>query len=571
MAGVPGDKDPKKIRFVRWFRRNVHWVRTLLMGVVIFCAMAAVFMWWATPAAKVTSHGENWVILVLVALIFLIGRLFVSDKSLRLGGKALGERHIYDKWESTGDALVLGDQYVSTVVLTDLYSCVIPATTALTSPATFTERITERRELGDERISVTMVRTFSGAKDLRAVPALRVEKGTLIGSLSVAVDGKASRTLTHGQARGLMIVCLYILHDEVLPSSSPFMTKAIPAVLADKPITDDELAHLLSHIDDVERTSGETDATRALRVLTRLVTTCDFVFVVAPEGCDKPTKVSISYQEPHGARVRTAGAWIRRTLGLGRRDYLTDLHTASESPSYHLDIAGPDGMFVQNSHVILPHDGQTVRPTAVGASTPRERAELVFIRSPRGDSGIHLYARDMDGSPVVVADPSSKRKVAVKPQFVVELRERPPGILGPTFVLSFWIAAVTWVVGVNYEVVFPTVTTPGSAWPAVIFGVPALVAGWLLSKLTKEVLRVISIATFLCVAWVSLNAAFVVTLAALKTTGISLGGFSLWNIHLHHPTWALAMFLTGFNLLVCLWLFIVRNARYASTINERAN
>ncbi len=558
-------KESLGVRLLGFVRRNVHWLRTAFVAGVVLCVLATVFMAFPNPVFAVAASGEHWLLAIIGILGFLVLRILLTDDVLRIGSRVVNENHIYDRYASRSDPNLLLDRYLGHILDTRWEGSVPATTTAIVTPSTLTDRISERRALGETRSAVTVSRTFTGAPDLRAAPALRVAKGTLVGALTVHVNGKAARTLTTAQARGLLLVALYGGHDDVFPASSPFLTEAVPAVLADRSIDDVLLDTLLGHIDQVEATNGVTPASRALRTLTRLATTCDFVFVDVPDGCKDATKVTISYHEAYGTKVRSVGSRVRRLFGLGRRDYIVDIHSAAEAASYHLDMEGHEDMFIQNAYVTLPYqrtDDSSLRP----APRSPDRAEYMFIRSPQGDSSIHLYARDLDASDILVGEQSGK-KITAKPHFVVELRERPPGILGPTLALSAWLVAVTWVVGLNYGDVFAS-TSPGSSWPAVIFGVPALVAGWLLSKMTKDVLRVISIPTFLCVAWVAVNSALLVTLAALSTTGIELGVVNLGRIHLEHPTWAFMMWTTAFALAVCLWLFIVRSARYASTINK---
>jgi hypothetical protein len=541
------------------------------MTVLIADVVWMVFLALPSPVSRVDPSIDRWLLAAIIATVFLILRIVLTESVLDGFARAVGDDSVIRHRMSGAQAAdpLLADQYLSLVLESDLVQTLIPATTALVSPATYTDRITENRTLGEERSSVSITRTVSGAATLTAIPVLRVEKGTLVGSLSVTVDGKAGRTLTFDQARGLLIAVIYTLHDRVFKPSAKFLDAAVTAILQQKPISDEGLAALLAHIERHEADHGESAASRALRAITYLATTCDYVFAVVDEGCEKATKVTISYEEPYRIPINSFSSIVRRTFGLGRRDYVSDLHTASEARSYHLDVTGPDGMYVDNPYVVMPFRSSAAHEAPISTRTTRERDELVLIAPSRGDAKTHLYVRDLDGSPLIAsADPA--RYLRTKPQFVIEFREKPPGFLGPTATLSLWVATVTWVVGFNYMAVFPTVATPGSAWPAVIFGVPALVTGLLLSKLSTETLRVISVYTFFCVAWLAIDAAAVVTLAALKTTGISLGPVTLGIVHLEHRSWAAMMVLTALNLLACCWIFISASTRYASVINERA-
>jgi hypothetical protein len=155
---------------------------------------------------------------------------------------------------------------------------------------------------------------------------------------------------------------------------------------------------------------------------------------------------------------------------------------------------------------------------------------------------------------------------------VVKYREVPPGLMGPLFGVSAWLAAITWIVGVVHDQVFGTNSGLVGAWPTLIFGIPALVTGWLLSRATQATVRVISIPSFLVLVWLAANAAALITIVALKSAGIETPP---WNLDIPfigvqkvtHPTWVLMMFLTGFNTLIAGSMLLTKSSRYASVIN----
>ncbi|KDA05221.1 hypothetical protein DC31_02160 [Microbacterium sp. CH12i] len=443
---------------------------------------------------------------------------------------------------------------------------------AVVAPDTIFTRVSERRELGDERATVTVARTVEGHPALRhlvLIPILRIPKAKLVGALSVQIDGKPARTVPTSMSRGLLVRMLQQLvvqaandaSDEQKQLLLQFAARAGQAIVSDVPLEERIRGQWLAVCDDVLRSLAPQPAEPWLVALAEIALSSDIIFAVVPEGCGSTRRISVSYTEPYGERVIGVVNHIRRLVGIGPAEYKIDLHRIAEANSYHLDVTTVANTYVEEASVIVP-----------GARAERDRAavepssELIQVASLRGDGQTHLYWRNYRRDGITGGSARS-----TTPQFYLRIRERPPGLLGPTLALSAWTTTLTCAVGYFYPLLFANTSGGSSVWTTVILAAPALLAGWLLSRLTVDSLRIMSASTFMLVATLALIVALLVTMSAFTMSGVSLPTWELSaQLLVYHPDWMLLMAMTMLHALATGLLFIGRGRRYRSTINERA-
>lgn len=446
---------------------------------------------------------------------------------------------------------------------------------ALVSPPTVFTRVSERRTLGAERADVSLTRTVGGAagnEDLVLVPVLRFPRGTVLGAISVTIDGKPARTLPTSVARGLLVRMLRLLTAsatrEAVPAVRDRLRDLVPFVLStaasDLPVSAARRRAWLRLFDRYAALdSDRTDDVRFLRALAEISLAADVVFAVVPGGCRQATRISIEYQEPYAQPVKTLVGWIRRIVGIGITDFSLLLDRAAESRSYHLDVRAGDTTYVEEADVVLPPGWDEGAPSQRGGM-----AELIQVSPLRGDAHAHLYWRDFDAARAPLAERRRRTGIST-PEFRIRIRERPPGLIGATSALSLWIVLITWGVGYFYPVLFAGGSMSNSAWATLILGAPALVTGWLLSRLTAESMRSMSISAFALIVWLSINIAGVVAVVALAANGAQVADVALTPaVTVHHLGWLMLMASTGLHVCASGLLLFGRGVRYARTINE---
>lgn len=549
----------------------------------------------ATPAVVTALASSDWLWqLGMVVLVAAALRWLIADRWLEVLRKATGDTTILSHFTSEEPVGIGRDpfldrrQAVLAAEATLLQPIPVPPATpsghsaadsdpealrtairALIAPDTIFARVSERRDLSEERASVTVTRTIGGdpgLQHLTMVPVLRVPRGTLIGSLTVTVDGKPGRTIPMSISRGILIQMLRSLtigasgeerrHAALFTALAGFVARTI---VSDRPLKPGELRKAFAKFENVVHAPGTSQVTW-FKAFTTMVTASEIVFAAVDPGCALTTKVSVTFDEPYRQRARWLSPRVKRLVGIGITDFKVDLHRAAESRAYHLDITAPSTTYVEEAVVAL----NGLSPS-VNEADP-ERAELIEVAPLRGDGRAHLYWRDFGD-----AD-SAYGLGAATPEFRLRLRERPPGLLGATTALSFWIAAITWLVGYFYPVLFVNGGMGSSVWATLILAAPALLTGWLLSKLTADAMRFMSLSTFVLIVWLAVNVAAVVSIAALTMSGAA--NWSLrWEpwFDIEHFNWFLLMVLTMLHLCACVLLFIGRGSRYARTINERVD
>lgn len=448
------------------------------------------------------------------------------------------------------------------------------ATRALTVPDTVFSRVSERYILGDERADVTLARTIEGNDSLAALvllPVLRVKRGSLLGALTLTVDGSPSRTLPAVTSRGVMVAMLSNTAVEVnrlLGSTgkaeqlASVVRRVSDLVVSDLQPEDEARAALLSDLDTATDGHQDEDDVRMMRALVDICLLTDVIFAPVPEGCAQTRRIVVEFTSPYRDRVEGWAGTARRFVGIGRDVIGIDLLRVAETNAYHLDVTANEATYIEQADVYLP--------AAHGEALKRvpdddDDSEYLHVSPLRGDNRAHVYWRDFR-----VRLDRAAQQAGVVPRLELQLRERPPGLLGPAFALSLWIATITWAVGYFYPVLFSSTDVTRSAWSTLILAAPALLTGMLLSRLTSDAVRSMSISTFALVIWLSLNVAAVVTMGALSLSGVDLAPFPVHaSITLGQPGWFFLMASTGFHLLSCGLLFLGRGRRYIRTINER--
>jgi len=565
-----------------------------LLGFLRFVAMSLIALppvlslfYITTPVAHVDIEG-GWPLLFVVLFVIGLGfRVLISDAALKVIGDLIpgARKGTHGDWHEGPVEAGLADYYLARYFYSGHSQAANEAMSALLIPSSVTSRVSESHVLKDERSEVSLTRTVRGSDSLTLLPVIRVPKGQLIGSLSVEVDGQASRTLPFDETKGLLLVMLYTAFEKVVGSGTqdPLLEELAALVVARHAPDNDSAEAWLEEVEQRNSASSALAEDRvALRKIVLATMSLDFVFAIVDGGCSVTRRVRVTHQRPYPDGIFGLGTRFQRAVGLGRRDFSFELGAAGESRSYHLNVEAPKAMYVEDSYTQLPFDIGTANSSTLKAGG-RMRDEVLAVGRRAGDNFAHLYLRDFDGAPLTQVDGAVSDHARTKPLFRVELRERPPGILGTMVAVSFWIASLTWVVGIYHTKVFPSHAmtahaiaahatavnaTTGSGWPTLIFGVPAIVVGWLLSKVTNASLRTTTVGTFLLLTWLAIDAAMLVTIAALKSVGVSTDPWSWGDIHVVHTTWTLMMLLTALNFASCFGVYVIRNFRYAATINE---
>jgi hypothetical protein len=168
----------------------------------------------------------------------------------------------------------------------------------------------------------------------------------------------------------------------------------------------------------------------------------------------------VKLSEPDSTKRLSLQGWLRQALGAKPVEVAIELDNASTCQSYHLRIAGPEGMYLAAQ---IPTDlDRIISRQAKGAPTP----PYCRFRRRLGQAHVHFYARYFP-----------EKLSGEKPRIKFRYFEAPPGstsrasITAAACLILVWLAgAISVTSGGSYQ---------GSDIPALLLAFPALAATWL--------------------------------------------------------------------------------------------
>jgi hypothetical protein len=208
---------------------------------------------------------------------------------------------------------------------------------------------------------------------------------------------------------------------------------------------------------------------------------------------------------------------IQILFGLVRRSDQYELHHSRESQSYHFRATVPEGLYVYDLVGTWIDDARGMVSGLFAGLPLRPLRPLWEISDTRGLDHVHAYGRDLDvWSRSGVAESglqTSGRTAAIR----FELREKPPGLMFVIVLLSSFLAVLVVAASKWHDLIFVTDRGDKSApWPVIIFGVPAIVSGWVAARFTQESVKLLSISTICVAGWTLTNAAAAVAVSAFS-------------------------------------------------------
>lgn len=348
---------------------------------------------------------------------------------------------------------------------------------------------------------------------------------------------------------------------------------------------------------------------------------------------DRWARVLVRYAALQRTAWGATSESVRMKLGMMPKKVGMELPLASESHSYHLEVIAPDGMYFYDlkphlsenpsvgattrrasgvwptfwqaaqaicsrlvswrkyqwrrvvyivhvwRHVLINNKGDSdirsaiqrlrserFEQDSVSLQTLRTDISPSYRTNERGLSSAHVYTRAIGN--LLVSNSGNMEGVPVVPHIRWELRERPPGILLPAVFLGIYVTSLVWAVGALRHVFDP----PSESASAILFGIPAVMSAWVLSKFTGERVERASVFSLIAVVWTVLNT-LATTLGALALMSQKepwaftfpagwpldvLHGFVIGDI-----IWPLLMLSTGTNLACLSVMLVARMGRYA--------
>lgn len=455
------------------------------------------------------------------------------------------------------------------------------------------------RQLGDD-----------GAPRRVLVPVLHPKRGSLVDKLSVTVDSQPVRTLSHRESHGAVICAVKILLKMSFPNDKPIRDELFKSLrqhmISDVEVTDTSQLTLIKSVRDAASArmgSGGDSAKLASNALVGIIQRllCSYLVVAVIDDI----KISRSYIKLRcvyaAEKQRISGlGWLKKLhgtlyhflrtcFGLTARSHVLRLVLATEAQSYHLRTEVPNGMYVYEHRIDLAE----VQTRDVSVPFPQDNTRAIDpdlrLSSTRGQAHVHVYARDLD---VLTARQAQSGELVRIPILTLELRERPPGLLFTVWFLSMFLAVLTLGVGIYHNLVFgidiqaldhacltpdresfikngglcDLTRTVSSGWPTLLFGIPALVSGWLVSRFTEDAVSRLSLSTIAVTGWFIFNAVSAVVLSALKFGILMIAPTPILNTIVTQPLWSLLIISCTGSAAMCSLLLFFRVRRYVERV-----
>lgn len=484
-------------------------------------------------------------------------------------------------------------------------------------PSAYIMRISEQIELGDEayvfKTTQTLVDANATGAERVLVPVLTPPKGALVDNLRISCDSDvAVRTLSYRETLGAVLTMGEIMVDLVLGTVPKDLWKEMTEdILRERVAHSSEMQAMSKRIHGITEGLTSADARVLRNFLHNFISDIQATFpIIAVVPAAKEIKLKVGFTEDRtrvGGRESGGGpisfwewvySYIRSCFGLVRRSHMIRLTRATRTQSYHLRTEAPEGMYIYDLGLGMAEITDTDSVHISSSSyTHRPIDPRWDCEDTRGLTYVHAYGRDLDvlgvaphlldkNTPAASVTESRRRNpVDVDPRphipsMTIELREKPPGLMFVLVLLSLYLMALSIGVGHWHDMIFgfepssrfcmdfpygakcDSSPTTQSYWATILFGVPALISGWLVSRFTSEAVSRISVSTLAVASWFVVNSVFAMILSALKLARRMSTEGPVLLLGTNQPLWAILMISTSGCAVMTLLLLTLRVRRY---------
>jgi hypothetical protein len=536
------------------------------------------------------THGEwLWAIFViLVGLRFWLARKDVHLAALtplaHISADLPDQTHANE--DTTADCVAAFNQSTTPDEFDQLIDTFL-------DPGSVVVRINERAELGAHDYHSTVERIVVYPREYAAtqilIPVLTPHKGELVDNFSLRVDGRAARTLSRRESTGAVIAVMTAVLATAFEDRSA-LPKTLWRMLRDEVLQKESdgtrrgliFAELKKEFAKDMPTEGSLIARAGLWKLAMDLSDTYSIIAVAPIS-GSSVKIETSYtrrreplavpKDPKPPPPVKLWLWfgiqIQILFGLVRRSDRYELHNSREAQSYHFRATVPDGLYVYDLVGTWIDDSRGVVSDLFTGLPLRPLRPQWEISDTRGLEHVHAYGRDLDAWCKSGISPqglqTSGRTAAIR----FELREKPPGLLFVIALMSAFLRVLVLAAGKWHNLIFVTSVTPGAPWPVIIFGVPAIVSGWMVSRFTQESVKLLSVSTIAVTSWAVTNAAGAVAVSAFSMS-IPAHVWKWPIIGYFEPAWSALVISCIGCLAMSVILLLFRVRRYGRRVRGKA-
>jgi hypothetical protein len=398
------------------------------------------------------------------------------------------------------------------------------------------------------------------------VPLRLVEKKIVLNELRASIDGTDVDILGSREALGVTQATLDLLWAGTfgLGSWPDLHGRVRQVVLSDDIAAQADVELLVAELNDAALSSAanldRANFARLHQMVLRLAS--DRLVYGVARGVEKPVFLTISQSWTIKRAIAKgklhhpgrASESIRSIFGLAPRLYIVPMVSVQRAESYHLEIELPEGMYYYKGMAVV--DGEpSESDNTISAQGLVHHAHSTSI----GTALVHETYRTKVGGQTGQA----MRQRGEQDTFALHIREVPPGA---GLILGFGALATALLVMYTVHLHPVGNAQGGVSVPAILASLPAILAGWMVSRVTFEVLSRMSIASALSLLWFTGNALWAALLPSLIEGQSTAVSFSLGWLSSSSLFIALLCASTWLNFFSIAWHFGLRSERYSNRL-----
>lgn len=556
----------------------------LNVAIILFFLVAAVRIF---DNAVVTTSWSTPQQLVSVLVILIVARLMISRRVLQWGTRVDRSDVEHEPSEVVAGRVT---EYASQFLEHNDPGQIRGLLDTLTRPQDHFKRITEDVQIHISTYTQKTRITYRCGRDGESlVPLISRRKGELLDGLEISCEGSPMQPLPYLENQGAAILLVDTIIEALvvdLPDLRTYQVEIQELVSSPSSVNP---ANLLRRLAGLKTASiGAADKV-LLERLKQIVEECSesyLVLALIPGELGRIVEVTIEHSRDRMPPDMSKLEPLRVVLGLRDRRHRFYISRAGQATSYHFSARAPSGMYLHECRLILATGlGASGRAASKPAPSNLDagRANNNALEIAQNDSlkNAHLYIR---GHSTEGERPKFFR-------FRIEVRERPPSITEVTTLLAAVLLTMVWIVTMYHGEIFLQESGqalggpddsdassgrrdggPSGLWPTVLFGIPVLLAGWLVTRLDAPALGKISLLSLSLALWFAGNSLLAIGATAFKSLGVtaSKGEFAVWipHVDIHHPFWALVVVSCTANFASCLVASLCRALRYISLMKR---
>ncbi|MDQ0679693.1 hypothetical protein QFZ30_003075 [Arthrobacter pascens] len=396
------------------------------------------------------------------------------------------------------------------------------------------------------------------------IPLGWIEKGFLLNEFSATIDDDNVDLLGSKEAHAVSLLTVDSLMLQVLGEHHDLLQRQVrEVILSDRQLPDKKVKKLLHQIKGRCVSDQDSEQQKLLVYLCQLILQLSKQQLIygVTKDLKRGTFITVGRCWSIKRRLVSGGVHrpghaaeqLRAILGLAPRLFFVRMLSVTRAHSYHLEAVIPEGMYYYKGMAVV--DGKQL-PSSNASTDGRG---VAFPHSSSiGTTLVHETYRDIKSSRSMAESSGATEEPDPVAYFALHVRETPPGaglaLLMGSLATGFLVFYVTG---------FYQAHQAEGSIPAILASLPAILAGWMVSRLSADSLARMSLATAGNIAWYIVNSLFAALLpSALVDARNRSEQFDFLELHSDSILIGLLCLSVSASFFSIGWHFLLRSWRY---------